>query len=272
MLTARLSLRDLQALVKADSPICFDAARHGATIKNGVRGVSVDVERGWSDVPLTEEGRQQALEAGLLLKGRGITTIRSSNLNRAQETAEIIGEVIHVKPQFDSRLRPWKMGLLTDRDMREVMPKLRAYALNRPDTPVPEGESFNEFRLRAFDGVASAVNSNPGRVLLVAHTRVLGLLDGWKAAGYPIDHSIDIDAFLAEGDPPGGIVEYKTHKQLLNGHLDERLTHLQADYGPGHGNEWCRTCKFSDHQPKPKCVWVRAIEKKGDCRFWTAES
>lgn len=263
------SLRDLLSQVRADSPIIFDVVRHGATVMNGIPGVSVDYERGCSNVPLTEEGRQEALSAGLKLKGRGIRVIRSSNLNRAQETAEIIGEVLNVKPQFDARLQPWKVGGLTGRDMREVLPVLGNYARNRPDTPIEGGgESFNEFHLRAFDGIASAVNSNPGKVLIVSHTRVQCLLTAWKAEGYPIEHTIDIDTFLEPGRPPGNIMEFRIHKQVLNGCLDERLTHVEADYQAGHGKEICKTCRFSDHQSPPHCVWVKNIEKRGYCRLW----
>jgi broad specificity phosphatase PhoE len=270
MLSPRFSLQELQKWAKTESPVSFDLVRHGATMFNGEAGVSVDRERGWSNVPLTEEGRQEALAAGLKLKGRHITVVKSSDLNRAQETADIVGEVIHIKPQFDARLRPWKMGSLTEKDMRDVIPKLRAYAKVRPDTPVEGGgESFNEFRLRAFEGISAAIAGSPGRVLLVVHTRIERLLAGWKAKGYPIEHSIDIDVFLQPGDPPGGVVEFKTHRQLLNGELSEKLTHYEAEYGPGHCDEFCKTCRFSDHQSPPSCSWVSDIQKRGYCRFWT---
>lgn len=264
-----ISLRELQSLVNTESPVTFELCRHGATLFNGENSASPDRERGWSNIPLTDEGREEALQAGLKLKGRHISAIVSSDLNRAQETAEIIGEIINVKPQFRSALRPWKMGSLTEQEMTQVMPKLAAYARVRPDTPVEGGgESFNEFRLRAFSGIADAVNGNPGKVLLVAHTRVERLLAGWRAKGYPIEHEVCTNAFLKQGDPPGGIVEFNTHRQLLDGHIRERLTHLEADYGAGHGHEFCKTCRFSDHQSPPSCSWVMNIEKRGYCRFW----
>jgi 2,3-bisphosphoglycerate-dependent phosphoglycerate mutase len=262
------SLRDLLACAKQDYPLTLDIVRHGATALNGENNASVDSERGWSDVPLTEDGRRQALEAGLALKGRRINAIVSSDLNRAQETAEIIGEVLNIRPRFSARLRPWGLGTFTNRPMSEVTPQIEAYARNRPDTPVPEGESFNQFRLRAFDGLASAVAKNPGKIVIVAHHRIERLIAAWRANGQPIEHTIDIPTFLKQGDPPGGVIELNTHKQLLAGEIDEKLTHYMADYGPGHGNEFCKTCRFSDHQSPPHCSWVSNIEKRGYCHLW----
>jgi broad specificity phosphatase PhoE len=267
----KTSLRELQTQAKTESSLTLDIVRHGATALNGESSISVDRERGWSNVPLTEEGRRQALDAGMKLKGRGISIIVSSDLNRAQETAEIIGQVLNIRPQFSSRLRPWGLGTLTDKPMSDVTPRLRTYAGQRPNTPVPEGESFNQFRLRAFDGLSAAVRKNAGqKIVIVAHHRIERLIAGWKANGQPIEHAIDINTFLEDGDPPGGVIELKTHRQLLDGELDEKLTHMQADYGPGHGGEFCKTCRFSDHQAKPHCVWVMNIEKSGWCRLWKA--
>ena len=73
--------------------------RHGATKMNAGAGVSVDKERGWSDVPLTNEGRLEAQKAGIKLRGKGIEHISSSDLHRAQETAVTIGHHLGVHPK-----------------------------------------------------------------------------------------------------------------------------------------------------------------------------
>jgi broad specificity phosphatase PhoE len=263
------TIRELLARAASESPVTFDIVRHGATAFNGESGVSVDKERGWSNVPLTLEGRKQALAAGVRLKGRGIGAIVSSDLNRAIETAQIIGEVLGIKPQYSFRLRPWDLGNLTTRIMSEVTPEIRNYAKNHPDKPVPDGESFNDFRRRAFDGFAAALRRNTSRkLLIVAHHRIERLIAGWQANKQPIEHTIDIPTFLEKGDPPGAVIEIKTHRQLLDGGLDEKLTHMQADYREGHGREFCKTCRYSDHQSAPHCVWVDHIEKRGYCRLW----
>src|SRR6266481_409899 len=80
--------------------------RHGATRMNDAGGVSVDRERGWSDVPLTKEGRQEGQRAGIKLRGKGIEAIVASDLARSHETAVIIGNLVGVKPQFSHELRP----------------------------------------------------------------------------------------------------------------------------------------------------------------------
>ena len=66
--------------------------RHGATGAN-----ADDTFRGLRQIPLNTEGRKQAKAAGEFLKGRKITKICSSDLNRAKETAEIVGRILGAK-------------------------------------------------------------------------------------------------------------------------------------------------------------------------------
>src|SRR5262249_43760258 len=120
--------------------------RHGATKLNGEDNTSVD--RAWSDVPLTEKGRQEARQAARKLKGKGIGVIVASDLDRARETAEIIGAELGIKPTFTPKLRPWDLGKFTGTKTIEALPQIEIYAREKPDTPVPEGESFNQFRTR----------------------------------------------------------------------------------------------------------------------------
>lgn len=191
--------------------------RHGATKMNGEAGVSVDRERGWSDVPLTAEGKEDAKAAAEKLKDKGIEVIVASDLRRARQTATIVGKALEIKPQFSSKLRPWNLGEITGKDMKKAKPEIAAYARD-PDERVPEGESFNKFRRRAFEGLFEAIDKNPGKtVLIVAHHRVERLIAGWEKKGQPADHAIDIRTFLAGGDPPGGVITLKTSKALLDG-------------------------------------------------------
>lgn len=182
--------------------------RHGATKLNNQTDMSEDRIRGWTDVPLAEEGRKEAQAAALKLKAKGVNAIVTSDLSRAQETAAIIGKILGVKPVASRGLRPWNLGTFAGTSTKEALPKISDYAQKRPDEPVPEGESFNAFKERAFAGLADAIEANQGKVLvIVTHHRNERLYEAWEKAGRPEDLSIDMPTFLQKGDPPGGIRE-----------------------------------------------------------------
>jgi len=47
-----------------------------------------------------------------------------------------------------------------------------------------------------------------------------------------------------------------------------KLSHKAVSYSKGHGVQFCRTCKFSDHKPGPTCDWVVDIKPDGWCTLW----
>jgi probable phosphoglycerate mutase len=247
--------------------------RHGATKYNGEPGISVDRERGWSDVPLTEEGREEARKAGAALKGKGLTAIVSSDLVRARETALIIGRIIGIKPEFSYELRPWNLGDLTGKDLKQANPEICA-ATKAPDKPVKGGESFNSFKARAFQGIDDAVRKHRDPLLIVCHHRVERLVAGWVKAGEPASHAINLNTFLEQGDPPGGIIILHTSEAALGGSgkwqsqnqssrssatapprptsqnasngratKSTKLAHSQVHFGSAKGKDRCGSCK-----------------------------
>jgi len=267
---AELSRREIIAGARQGPEVEFYIVRHGATRMNAVSAVSEDRERGWSQIPLTAEGAEEAREAGLKLKDKGIGAIWCSDLGRSCQTEEIIGGILDIEPKGSTKLRPWGLGNITNKLMKDAMPQIAAYAKNKPDTPVPDGESFNEFKRRAFRGIAEAIGKHPGKtVLLVSHLRVESLLRAWQAAGQPINHEIDVDAFPDRGNAPGNIRTFKTYMPLLWGELDSKLTHAEASYRKGYEPEFCRTCEYSDHMERPTCSLVEDISRGGWCRLWS---
>jgi broad specificity phosphatase PhoE len=236
--------------------------RHGATKFNAGASISVDRERGWSNVPLTEEGREEARKAGAQLKGKGLSAIVSSDLVRAKDTAQIIGKIIGLKPEFSFKLRPWNLGDLTGQDMKEAKPQIAA-STRTPDKAVAGGESFNAFKMRAFQGIDEAVRKHPDPLLIVCHHRVERLISGWCKAGEPPSHAINLNTFLEDGDPPGGIIILHTSEAALggngkwqsqqsamsenffNGHVTKspKLAHSQVHFGSAKGKDRCGNCK-----------------------------
>lgn len=177
--------------------------RHGDTKFNS-DGTGERV-RGWSNVPLTAQGQKEAAQAAKKLRGKTIAGLVSSDLVRAQQTAEIVGKALGLKPEFDPRLRTWHVGMFSGGHSHEVQDKIDAY-VDHPDQPIPGGESFHQFVTRAFSGAANAAQKYFGRtVLLVTHHSVERALEAWDSAGQPPNHQLDLDVYHEKGDKPGGI-------------------------------------------------------------------
>ena len=93
-----------------NSPIFITFLRHGRS-----RADDEKVLEGRYDSPLTEMGRAQALARAVEWKGKNITfdLIITSSLQRAFETATIIGEVLGIPVEFRSGLdgvQQWSAG------------------------------------------------------------------------------------------------------------------------------------------------------------------
>jgi len=79
--------------------------RHGETDWNRERRF-----QGHADQPLNELGREQARELADALAGENVDAIYSSDLARARETAEIVGERLGVPVVTDPALREIDVG------------------------------------------------------------------------------------------------------------------------------------------------------------------
>src|SRR5580704_11796717 len=66
--------------------------RHGSTTMNR-GGAGKDLIRGWADVPLSKEGVEQAHRLAEDLEDCKFKIIRTSDLIRAEKTADIVAEV-----------------------------------------------------------------------------------------------------------------------------------------------------------------------------------
>ena len=65
--------------------VSFYIVRHGQTLLN-----SLDRAQGWSDSPLTDAGKQIAVELGHKLKGIDFNAAYTSDMLRAVQTAELV--------------------------------------------------------------------------------------------------------------------------------------------------------------------------------------
>lgn len=127
--------------------------RHGETDWNAEGRL-----QGHTDRPLNETGRRQARELAERLSGERIDAIYASDLSRAKETAEIVGEHLGLTVVIDSDLREknwgsWE-GLTGDERVHVEF----------------EGESTEEHRARIVGAVKRIAERHPGqRIVVVTH-------------------------------------------------------------------------------------------------------
>jgi broad specificity phosphatase PhoE len=135
------------------------------------------------DVPLTEEGRRQAREAGAYLARSGgpFDVIYVSPYRRTRETADLVVESLSPGPPrvVEERVREKEFGILeglTKTGVKELHPEERDRRMKvgkyyyRP----PGGESYPDVNLRVHSFLGTLVREHPGqRVLVVTHSVVV---------------------------------------------------------------------------------------------------
>jgi broad specificity phosphatase PhoE len=144
-------------------------ARHGETDDN----LEPLRFQGFRDTPLNDTGRRQAAELAELVEHREIASLWSSDLRRASETAEIVGDRIGLDVRLDRRLREANRGVWEGRYFRDVEREeldryaewMRAGALFR----FPGGESLQEQSDRVEAALEDIRRSGPLPALVVCH-------------------------------------------------------------------------------------------------------
>lgn len=151
-------------------------ARHGATPNNLERRYT-----GQADVPLSPLGQRQAEALAELLAGEPLDVIVSSDLVRAQQTAEAIVRRNDVPLQLDPDLREVAMGEwegLSHAEIAERYPDELARWQTEPEIFAPPGgETVLQLRdraVRAFDRWYAEYPT--GTVLWVTHGGIIGVL------------------------------------------------------------------------------------------------
>lgn len=159
-------------------------ARHGETDDNR-EPIRV---QGFRDTPLNETGRRQATELADRVADVGLHSLWSSDLVRAQETAQIVGARVGLTPRLDQRLREANRGRWEGRlfvDIEAAEPELYGAWLRAGEGfRFPGGESLRE----QSDRVAAALQD----------IRALGQLPALAVC-----HGGSIRVMLCRRDPRG---------------------------------------------------------------------
>jgi len=130
---------------------------------------------GWYDSSLTERGRKQARQLGTALRrmfSGSPVPIVSSDLKRARQTAEIIGEALQSTVVLDPRLRELNYGIAEGRPKTWLAERIVATPTcgSRLDHRVCEGaESRRELATRVYAAVDEILASDVKDIIIVTH-------------------------------------------------------------------------------------------------------
>lgn len=143
--------------------------RHGQTDWN-LNGIY----QGQQDVPLNETGVAQARTLAEHLRGTSFSTIYSSDLLRAHQTALLLAEVLQVPVRTDPRLREIKQGVWEGKTIDYVRETYHPDFSPNPKyltTPRAEGaESLADVIRRMIDAANEYFARHNGeRILLSTH-------------------------------------------------------------------------------------------------------
>jgi probable phosphoglycerate mutase len=125
----------------------------------------------YTDVPLTERGREQARSLATRLAGIECTLVLSSPRRRARETAELAGLGHRVDVTDD--LAEWDYGEYEGLTTAQIHARRPGWSLWRDGCP--GGENAEQVGLRA-DRVLAAVSSVEGPVAAFSHGHMLRVL------------------------------------------------------------------------------------------------
>lgn len=165
-------------------------ARHGETDWNVERRI-----QGSTDIPLNENGIRQAhslagyLERQVVGKGGTITHIFTSPLERAKETAEIVGARLRVPVEAVSGLEEMNFGICEGKSWLEAKAmypqELSEWEENKRERRILGGESYQDVLDRFFSAykimkrrlsLAELDGEKDNNILIITHGAVIMLL------------------------------------------------------------------------------------------------
>ena len=163
--------------------------RHGETEMN-TKGTFC----GFSDPPLSDQGRRQAGQIAGEIQSRPYTRIVVSPLKRAVETAEIATGMDRLSFELEPDFREMNFGAWEGLTYQEIIASGGDYAVrweeDNLNIPCLEGESmvtFHERVMKAYETLKATFREED-RILIVSHAGVIrSLLTEWlhgSMAGY----------------------------------------------------------------------------------------
>jgi broad specificity phosphatase PhoE len=163
-----------------------DATRELWLVRHGETEWSLDGRHtSWTDIPLTEQGRERAKWLRKVLAGKEFAAVFVSPRQRARETCEIAGFGDEAVVEDD--LQEWNYGESEGKTTQQMR------AIHGPQwsvwtDPIIGGETVEHVGERADAVIAKSLGAMPsgGRVALFAHAHILRILAA-RWIGLPAD-------------------------------------------------------------------------------------
>lgn len=148
---------------------------------------------------LTKLGEEQAVCAGLKLKGKGIEVIVTSPLVRAMQTAELVNRNLGLQIHVDERFTEVDVGIVEGwprEDIKAQYPELYKQWRNMGNNDVcyPKGETRRQVCQRVFAGLDAWADKEYDCVAVSSHGIMLGQV--LAALNTPYDENIPNGAIL----------------------------------------------------------------------------
>jgi alpha-ribazole phosphatase len=141
--------------------------RHGLTLWNHELRY-----QGHADIPLTEEGYQQAEKVAQRLAKEKIDAVYASDLGRAANTAKAIadkhGLLVGLLPDMrEIHFGQWEGKTYVE--LQQLFPELVKDWFAQPaDLAIPEGETFRQVKERAYGALLRLAQEHKGQTIVVA--------------------------------------------------------------------------------------------------------
>lgn len=149
-------------------------ARHGQTFWNIERRM-----QGSINTKLTDEGKKQAYLLGKRLCNEDITRIYSSPLDRAYDTAKIVGDLLKIDITRYDRLKEFCFGEwegMTYDDIKTKYPVQWECWTNKSfEFSIPNGETLIEGMDRIVKVINEIIQKNSSNIAIVTHGTLIEL-------------------------------------------------------------------------------------------------
>lgn len=158
--------------------------------------------QGRTDEPLNETGREQARAARAKISGVHFDAVYASPLDRAIETATIIGDVDRKDVIIDKRIIEVDFGKYELKKYSALGPAMTLYWLLPTVLPTPKTvETIESMKKRSRSFLTELEQKEYDNVLVVCHGGIMRALCGYlleKKSGvmwYPKPHNCEIRVF-----------------------------------------------------------------------------
>ena len=203
-------------------------------VRHGVTDWNLDKRfQGQLDIPLSEEGWSQARAVARWLESRKapFSALYSSDLSRAAQTAEAIGERLQLVPVLVTAFREINCGEWQGLSVGEVEQhypgQLAEWREHVATFTLPGGESVPQVQARVFAAFREVVSRHAGEsIIIVSHGAALSalqiavfgwdLVTTWKASRTRLGNT---GVTVLEADPTTGMghpILGNSHEHLAN--------------------------------------------------------